>query len=161
MWDLPGPGIEPVSPALAGGFLTTAPPGKSRQCGFNFCKITARPFIFFLSSVSFLFVLFCCFISLSLIPYLIESMLTLIFLKEQRRFFQPANYDSFLKDYYYAQEYRWILNSPQFVYLVTIYLKVPSVCWLLHTPLPVKNRPKWRETNLMWSTEVQVPYLMS
>ena len=28
MWDLPGPGIEPVSPALAGGFLTTAPPGK-------------------------------------------------------------------------------------------------------------------------------------
>ena len=29
MWDLPGPGIEPVFPALAGGFLTTAPPGKS------------------------------------------------------------------------------------------------------------------------------------
>ena len=25
MWDLPRPGIEPVSPALAGGFLTTAP----------------------------------------------------------------------------------------------------------------------------------------
>ena len=23
MWDLPGPGLEPVSPALAGGFLTT------------------------------------------------------------------------------------------------------------------------------------------
>ena len=31
MWDLPGPGIEPVSPALAGGFLTTAPPGKSTK----------------------------------------------------------------------------------------------------------------------------------
>ena len=30
MWDLPGPGLEPVSPALAGGFLTTVPPGKSR-----------------------------------------------------------------------------------------------------------------------------------
>ena len=29
MWDLPPPGIEPVSPELAGGFLTTAPPGKS------------------------------------------------------------------------------------------------------------------------------------
>ena len=27
---LPGPGIKPVSPALAGGFLTTAPPGNSR-----------------------------------------------------------------------------------------------------------------------------------
>ena len=33
MWDLPGPGIEPVSPALAGGFLTTAPPGKSLHLG--------------------------------------------------------------------------------------------------------------------------------
>ena len=30
MWGLPGPGLEPVSPALAGGFLTTAPPGKPR-----------------------------------------------------------------------------------------------------------------------------------
>ena len=29
MWDLPGPRLEPVSPALAGGFLTIAPPGKS------------------------------------------------------------------------------------------------------------------------------------
>ena len=28
MWDLPGPGLEPVSPALAGGCLTTVPPGK-------------------------------------------------------------------------------------------------------------------------------------
>ena len=31
MGDLPGPGLEPVSPALAGGFLTTAPPGKSQE----------------------------------------------------------------------------------------------------------------------------------
>ena len=28
MWDLPGPGLKPVSPTLAGGFLTTVPPGK-------------------------------------------------------------------------------------------------------------------------------------
>ena len=28
-WVLPGPGIKPVCPALAGGFLTTATPGKS------------------------------------------------------------------------------------------------------------------------------------
>ena len=26
--DLPNPGIEPGSPALAGGFFTTVPPGK-------------------------------------------------------------------------------------------------------------------------------------
>ena len=35
MWDLPGPGIEPMSPALAGGFLTTAPPGKSLKYFLN------------------------------------------------------------------------------------------------------------------------------
>ena len=29
MWDLSGPGSEPVSSALADGFLTTEPPGKS------------------------------------------------------------------------------------------------------------------------------------
>ena len=29
MWDLPRTGIKPVSPTLAGGFLTTVPPGKS------------------------------------------------------------------------------------------------------------------------------------
>ena len=28
MWDLPRPGLEPMSPALAGRFSTTAPPGK-------------------------------------------------------------------------------------------------------------------------------------
>ena len=27
-WDLPRPGLEPVSPALAGRFPTTEPPGK-------------------------------------------------------------------------------------------------------------------------------------
>ena len=28
MWDLPRPGLKPLSPALAGKFSTTAPPGK-------------------------------------------------------------------------------------------------------------------------------------
>ena len=28
MWNLPGPGIKAVSPELAGGFLSTASPGK-------------------------------------------------------------------------------------------------------------------------------------
>ena len=28
MWDLPRPGLKPVSPALAGRLSTTAPPGK-------------------------------------------------------------------------------------------------------------------------------------
>ena len=48
MWDLPRPGMEPVSPAFAGGFLTTAPPGKSPQflkvilhLDLSFCLFTA------------------------------------------------------------------------------------------------------------------------
>ena len=32
MWDLPGPGLELMFPTLAGGFLTTVPPGKPQVC---------------------------------------------------------------------------------------------------------------------------------
>ena len=42
MWDLPGPGLEPVSPALAGGFLTTAPPGKPQNPQFKDEKTEAQ-----------------------------------------------------------------------------------------------------------------------
>ena len=31
--DLPDPGIEPISPTLAGGFFTTEPPGKPLNPG--------------------------------------------------------------------------------------------------------------------------------
>ena len=34
-WDPPGPGHEPVSPALAGGLSTTVPPGKPYLCSFD------------------------------------------------------------------------------------------------------------------------------
>ena len=34
MWDLPRPGLEPMSPALAGRFSTTAPPGKPQDYCF-------------------------------------------------------------------------------------------------------------------------------
>ena len=34
MWDLPRPGLEHVFPALAGGFLTTAPLGKPLSAHF-------------------------------------------------------------------------------------------------------------------------------
>ena len=36
MWDLPRPGLEPVSPALAGRLSTTAPPGKPCPKFFSF-----------------------------------------------------------------------------------------------------------------------------
>ena len=36
IWDLPRPGIEPMSPAWAGRFCTTEPPGKSLLFFFKF-----------------------------------------------------------------------------------------------------------------------------
>ena len=39
MWDLPRPGLEPVSPALAGRFSTTASPGKPSHVLNTFAKL--------------------------------------------------------------------------------------------------------------------------
>ena len=39
MWELPGPGIEPMSPALAGGSPSTAPPGTSPTVVFKVCFV--------------------------------------------------------------------------------------------------------------------------
>ena len=71
MWDPPRPGLKPVSPALAGRFLTTVPPGKPlmlllmlnyaavflrtlwvRYCCPHFCR-----FFFFFNKVSLIFFL--------------------------------------------------------------------------------------------------------
>ena len=38
MWDPPRPGLEPVSPALAGRLSTTAPPGKPGFSGFEIAQ---------------------------------------------------------------------------------------------------------------------------
>ena len=38
MWDLPRPGVEPVSPALAGAFFTTEETGKPIFYGFKYGK---------------------------------------------------------------------------------------------------------------------------
>ena len=47
MWNLPGPGIEPMFPALAGRFLTTGSPGRSQVQVFawtclHFCWVYFR-----------------------------------------------------------------------------------------------------------------------
>ena len=52
MWDLPRPELEPVSPALAGRFSTTAPPGKPNPGFFLF--VVCFFFFFFESSKYFL-----------------------------------------------------------------------------------------------------------
>ena len=38
-WDPPGPGLEPVSSALAGGLSTTAPPGKPTRNDWAWRKV--------------------------------------------------------------------------------------------------------------------------
>ena len=40
MWNLPGPGTEPMSPALAGEFLTSGPPRKSWETSLK--ELTMR-----------------------------------------------------------------------------------------------------------------------
>ena len=35
LWDPPGPGIKPMSSSLAGGFITTGPPGRSQASFLN------------------------------------------------------------------------------------------------------------------------------
>ena len=45
LWDLPRPGIKPVSPALVGELLFTLPPGKSAT--FFICKISYGTFYSF------------------------------------------------------------------------------------------------------------------
>ena len=42
MWDLPTPGPEPVSPALAGRLSTTAPPGKPQKTSLSFTQIISK-----------------------------------------------------------------------------------------------------------------------
>ena len=39
MWDPPRPGLEPVSPALAGRFSTTAPPGKPYMYSYKIIMV--------------------------------------------------------------------------------------------------------------------------
>ena len=70
MWDLLGPGLEPVSPALAGRFLTTAPPGKSQNVLYFMkwawevgCFVFEFYFIYFLIQqvlISYLFYTYWC-----------------------------------------------------------------------------------------------------
>ena len=53
MWDLPRPGMEPLSPALAGGFLTAGPPGKSPSLLLTFpFTLSLHPSLAILSSVT-------------------------------------------------------------------------------------------------------------
>ena len=65
IWDLPGPRIEPKSPAVAGGFFTPEPSGKPDPRHFkNTCLILIPasfcPFLVSLNLLSLWFFSFCC-----------------------------------------------------------------------------------------------------
>ena len=47
MWDLPRPGLKPVSPALAGRLSTTAPPGKPFSAIFDQSRTLCLPHLIF------------------------------------------------------------------------------------------------------------------
>ena len=53
MWDLPGPGLEPMSPALAGGFLTAALPGESLKLTSNCVQGPGLLIVFLLATPLF------------------------------------------------------------------------------------------------------------
>ena len=59
MWDLPGPGLEPMSPVLAGRFLTTVPPGKSLVLSLLILLIPSSVFKLILSSEFQIYVSWC------------------------------------------------------------------------------------------------------
>ena len=46
MWDPPRPGLEPVSPALAGRFSTTEPPGKPLSFPFYLLNVSVPKVVF-------------------------------------------------------------------------------------------------------------------
>ena len=54
MWNLPRPGIEPISTALAGRFLTTGPPGNSHRLGFNVFVLYISRSIWFVAGLFYL-----------------------------------------------------------------------------------------------------------
>ena len=61
MWDLPRPGLEPVFPALAGRFSTTAPPGKPKtKISYRiFCAMVTFIHSFIYSYIKCIFELLC------------------------------------------------------------------------------------------------------
>ena len=105
MWDLPGPGIKPVSPELAGRLLTTAPPGKSRDTRFKMQILS----ICYLSSI--LPVPFYCFFLDKVPPTLLGICLlfTCIFFHPSAYEYVPIPPDPILRKTYCVLYY--ILNK--------------------------------------------------
>ena len=73
MWDLPRPGLEPVSPALAGRFSTTAPPGKPHVISLDVPGLVGLPALCPRDPI-LLCVLFIILMSICLIPFFLSKL---------------------------------------------------------------------------------------
>ena len=72
MWDLPRPGLEPVFPALAGRFSTTAPPGKPVTSYFiSFC------FVYPFTYDGYGWFYYFCLLTFLLASYMVDLLLSL------------------------------------------------------------------------------------
>ena len=80
MWDLPRPGLKPASPALAGRFSTTAPPGKPYPMSFiylSFCSFMVSAILYL--SLHMAVIVWLCFCWLELqIPLLTDTYLVFL-----------------------------------------------------------------------------------
>ena len=59
MWDLPGLGLEPVSPTLAGGFLTILNQKEVPLLSFDSQQLYFSSYVLLIYSLVFIFVLHC------------------------------------------------------------------------------------------------------
>ena len=143
MWDLPRPGLEPVSPALAGRFSTTAPPGKPLY-SFNeipvqvFCPcFTVELSIFYLLTCKVLYI-FCRVLWLAYVVQISSLALQLAFGLSLIHFWillwkqMKWNHASEVS---YLWEFRWVnkLSEPQFpIYkmgIMTLTQPISYCCW--------------------------------
>ena len=108
MWDLPRPGLKPVSPALAGRFSTTAPPGKPSMWAWEECALCCCWMVYSKCQLDQTEWLFC-----SGHLYLYWSSACLI-------------YQFLTEECWSLQLYKWI-----FLFFLSVLSVLPHVFWLV------------------------------
>ena len=149
MWDLPGPGLEPMSPALAGRFLTTVPPGKphfhfwtSEHVKINLPyvgnKCHLRIFTQFFTSLS----LEQHGRSISLCPWeVLQVPLQHSYIHIVSLFLKQSN-DSIMKESSYDNNSKFLLSNTK--------IRSPESCLVQLVKPSLKNGQAWFEMSIIW-----------